>query len=138
MKNLLLFSLAVLGLTSCSKDSLDPGAENFSSISKSEIFITVTHLTWSDLQSDLNCSGAGSQLISNVEGAKIDLYCGDQAGNDQVGGQNKFGTTDSHGTVAFKDLEPGQYTLMADTPYGQKSRVVYTQLSRRSLVEFSF
>jgi len=138
MKNLLLFSLVVLALTSCSSDSLDPGTENFSSISKSEIFVTVTSLTWSDLQSDLNCSGAGSELISYVEGAKIDLYIGAQSGNDQAGGQQLFGTTNSQGTVVFKDLEPGQYTLVADTPYGQKSRVVYTQINRRSSVEFSF
>ena len=138
MKNLVILSLLVIGLTSCSKDSLDPATDNLASVEKSEIFVTVTYLTWSDLECDFNCSGAGAQIITYVMNAKIDLMPEDLAGNDQPGQGRKFGSTDKDGTVAFKDLDPGKYTITADTPYGQKSRTIYTQLNRRSSIEFSF
>jgi hypothetical protein len=138
MKKLLIFSLMAFGLSSCSKDSLDPATDNFSSIEKSEIIVTVTYLTWSDLECDLNCSGAGSQFISYIADAKVDVYDGDGSGNDQQGDGRKFGLTDKAGTILFKDLDPRQYTVRVDTPYGQKSRTIYTQLNKRSSIEFSF
>ena len=138
MKNLLISTLLVLGITSCSKDSLDDVSSNLISIEKSEIIVTVSYLTWSDLECDLSCTGTGSESITFISNAKVDLYNGDLSLNDEGGQKRAFGLTDKEGSILFEDIDPGQYTLIVDTPYGQKSRTFYTQLNKRSSIEFSF
>ena len=138
MKNLLIATLLVLGMTSCSKDSLDDLSSNLVSIEKSEIIVTVSYLTWSDLECDLGCAGTGSESISFIANAKVDLYNGDLSVNDEGGQKRAFGLTDREGSLLFEDIDPGQYTLIVDTPFGQKSRTFYTQLNKRSSIEFSF
>jgi len=139
MKNLLIITLMILGLTSCAKDSLDPVTDNLVSVEKSEVVVTVTYLTWSDLSCDLNCNGSGGQYINYMANAKVDLYVGTaDPGNDVAGAGRKFGLTNERGSVLFEDLDPGQYTITVDTPLGQKIRRIYTQLHRRTAVEFSF
>ena len=136
MKNPLILILLIGGLLSCSKDALDPASENFS-VEKSELFVTVTYMTWSDLACDLTCSGQGSQHINAMPNAKVEVYSGSGQGVDDVV-SDIYGLTGSDGTSLFRDLEPGQYTIIVDTPLGQKTRTVYTQLHRRTSVEFSF
>ncbi len=138
MKKLVILSFLVLALTSCSKDSIDFGTDNLVFVEKSEIIVTVTYLTWSDLESDFNCSGAGAQIVTYISNAKVDVVSGELSGNDEQSQNRQFGTTDADGKVAFENLEPGKYTLTVDTPYGQKTRTIFTQLNRRSSVEFSF
>jgi hypothetical protein len=138
MKNLLITSLIILGLTSCAKDSLDPVPDNLVYVEKSDIVVTVTYLTWSDLACDLSCNGSGSQYINYLANAKVDLYAGTNDTNDQLGNGRKYGLTNESGSVLFEALEPGKYTIVVDTPLGQKTRTIYTQLHRRSSLEFSF
>jgi|GEM_PF-3563550 len=137
MKNLLIISLMIVGLTSCAKDSLDPVNDNLVTVENSEVVVTVTYLTWSDLACDLTCNGGGSQYINYMANAKVDLYPTDGS-NDQPGTGRKYGMTNESGSVRFEELEPGQYTIVVDTPLGQKTRTIYTQLHRRTSLEFSF
>lgn len=138
MKKVLLFAILVIGFSSCSKDALEPEVEPFFSIQKSEVAVMVTYLSWSDQSCDLGCTGGGTETVSAIANAKVDLYVGDITATDQTGASQQYGVTDRNGAVLFKDLEPGQYTLIVDTPFGQKSRTVFTQLHRRAAVEFSF
>lgn len=98
----------------------------------------VTSLTWSDQACDLGCTGSGTQTIQPIANAKVDLYRGTLSATDETGGSDHFGQTDRNGSLVFEDLEPGQYTIVVDTPLGQKIRTLYTQLHRRASVEFSF
>ncbi len=138
MKKLVIFSFLILSLTSCSKDSFDIGTDNLVLVEKSEILVTVTYLTWSDLEGDFNCSGAGAQLVTYIYNAKVDIVAIEVSGSDEQSQNRQYGTTGANGKVAFENLEPGKYTLTVDTPYGQKTRTIFTQLNRRSSVEFSF
>jgi hypothetical protein len=138
MKKLLIFALLVFALTSCSSDSLEFNSDNLVTIEKSELLVTVTHLTWSDLQSDLNCTGGGTKSISYLPDVRVDLYTGDRSLQDQGGVSAGIGLTDANGAFLFRDIEPGQYTVVVNTPYGQKSRTLYTQLNKRAAIEFSF
>lgn len=138
MKNFLISAFLVLGISSCSKDSLDSVSPNLSSIEKSEIRVTVTYLTWSDPNCGFGCGDSGTQTVSFISNAKVDLYSGDLSMSDEGGSGIGFGTTDKDGTLLFQDLNPGQYTILVDTPYGQKTRTIYTQLNKRSSIEFSF
>lgn len=138
MKKFLIFSVLAIVLTSCSSDSLEINQDNLISIEKSELLITVTHLTWSDLQSDLNCTGGGTQYISYLPDVRVDLYSGVVSDSDQPGTSKFIGLTDANGAVLFRNLEPGQYTVIVDSPYGKKSRTLFTQLNKRAAIEFSF
>jgi hypothetical protein len=138
MKNILVSTLLVLGISSCSKDSLDSAPSNALSIEKSAILVTVTYLTWNDQNCDLGCGGNGTQTVSFIANAQVDLYSGDISASDVAGHGTDFGNTDKEGSILFEDLDPGQYTILVDTPYGQKSRTIYTQLNKRSSIEFSF
>ena len=138
MKKVLIFSLLAVVLTSCSSDSLEINQDNLISIEQSEVLITVTHLTWSDLQSDLNCTGGGTQSISYLTDVKVELYNGVVSDSDQAGSGKLLGLTDTNGAVLFRDLTPGQYTVMVDCPYGKKSRTLFAQLNKRAAIEFSF
>lgn len=138
MKKFLIFSLLALVLTSCSSDSLEINQDNLVSIEQSELLITVTHLTWSDLQSDLNCTGGGTQSISYLPEVKVELYSGIVSDGDQAGTIKFIGLTDVNGAFLFRDLAPGQYTVIVDCPYGKKSRTLFTQLNKRAAIEFSF
>ncbi len=138
MKKVLIFSMLAIVLTSCSNDSLDINQDNLISIEQSELLITVTHLTWSDLQSDLNCTGGGTQYMSYLSDVRVDLYTGAVSDSDQAGTSKFVGLTDANGALLFRDLAPGQYTVIVDSPYGKKSRTLFTQLNRRAAIEFSF
>ena len=94
-------------------------------------------MTWSDLACDLTCSGGGSQYINAMPGAKVEVYSGSGEGVDDII-SDIYGLTGNDGSALFKDIEPGQYTITVNTPLGQKTRTVYTQLHRRTSVEFSF
>lgn len=138
MPKAFLFTVLALTFASCSKDSLEADPDNFFSIEKSEIAIMVTSLTWSDQACDLGCTGAGTQTIQPIPNAKVDVYKGSPSHTDEPGNADHFGQTDRNGAILFEDLEPGQYTIVVDTPLGQKTRTLYTQLHRRASVEFSF
>lgn len=139
MKNpIILYALLFFGFISCSKDTLDPIIANQNFIERSEIIITVTHSTWSDLQSDLNCSGTGTQIVSHVDHAKVDLYPLDLSLNDNPSTKIKYGVTDQAGKYVFTDLDPGTYMIIVDTPYGQKTKTVQTQLHKRTTVDFLY
>ena len=138
MKNFLISTFLVLGISSCSKDSLDSVSPNLSSIDKSEIKVTVTYLSWSDLNCGYGCGENGTQTVSFISNAKVDLFSGDPSFGDEAGSGIGFGTTDKEGTLLFQEVDPGQYTILVDTPYGQKTRTFYTHLNKRSTIEFSF
>jgi len=136
MKNLLLLILAILGLTSCSKDSLDisfeqPGPE------KSEIMVRVSYLAWSD-ECDLGCGIGSTQVVQFIANAKVDLYSGPQTGNDSDDLPIIFTNTDSDGSALLENIEPSTYTIQVETLLGSKTRTVTTQLNKRSNIDFSF
>lgn len=137
MKNLVILAFLILGITSCSKDSLDPGQEQNYSIAKSEILITVTNIDYNNGQCGNGC-GPNEQSIGYVSNATINVYVGDIQEGDQTVTPLAQGRTDGSGKWIVKELEPGQYTVTVQSSYGNKSRVLYTQLHRRSSIEFSF
>ena len=138
MKNLVILAFLILGITSCSKDSLDPGQEQNYSIAKSEILITVTNIDYNTNNQCGNGCGSNEQSIGYVSNATINVYVGDIQEGDQTVTPLAQGRTDGSGKWVVKELEPGQYTVTVQSSYGNKSRVLYTQLHRRSSIEFSF
>ena len=66
------------------------------------------------------------------------MYVGDIAEGDQTVAPIAQGRTDGSGKWFVKELEPGQYTVTVQSSFGNKSRVLYTQIHRRSSIEFSF
>ena len=137
MKNLLSITLLVIGITSCSTDAIEPSHNEFYTIKKSEILVTVTRLDYNSGQCGNGC-GTGSETVAYVSDSKIKIYHGAVTDTDQAGSPLLDGKTDSNGRWIATELEPGQYTVMAQTQYGIKYRALYTQLSRRSSIEFSF
>ena len=138
MKNLVILAFLFLGITSCSKDSLDPGQEQNYSIAKSEILVTVTDIDYNNNGQCGNGCGSNDQNIVYVNNATITVYVGDIAEGDQTVDPIAQGRTDSNGKWIVKELEPGQYTVTVQSSFGNKSRVLFTQLHRRSSIEFSF
>ena len=139
MKNLVILALLILGITSCSKDSLDPGQEQNYSIAKSEILITVTKINYNNSNGQCgNSCGSDEQSINYVNNATVSVYVGDIAEGDQTVTPIAQGRTDGNGKWLVRELEPGQYTVTVQSSFGDKSRVLYTQLHRRSSIEFSF
>lgn len=137
MKNLLLSILIILGITSCSKDSLDPGLDRIIQPSKSEIKISVNYLHWND-QCEFSSGNSGGETLSFIENAKVEVYAGEQKGSDAVGNPLLNMVTNPEGLAVVEDLEPGIYTIWVDTRLGKKSRTVTTQLHKRSYIDFSF
>ncbi len=129
--------ILLLGITSCSKDSLDPGQEQNYSVVKSEILITATYIVYNNGQCNNSC-GSGDQTIGYVPNANVSVYAGEIKDKDQAPTALITGRTDSTGKWLVKDLEPGLYTVFVQSNYGNKSRVLYTQLNKRSFIEFSF
>jgi len=138
MKNLVILAFLILGITSCSKDSLDPVQEQNYSIAKSEILITVTNIDYTNNGQCGNSCGSNEQSIGYVSNATINVYVGDIQEGDQAVTPLAVGKTDGSGKWVVRELEPGQYTVTVQSAYGHKSRVLYTQLHRRSSIEFSF
>ena len=138
MKNLVILAFLLLGITSCSKDSLDPGQEQNYSIAKSEILVTVTNIDYNNNGQCGNGCGSNEQNIGYVSNATITVYVGDIAEGDQTVDPIAQGRTDSSGKWMVKELEPGQYTVTVQSSFGNKSRVLFTQQHRRSSIEFSF
>ena len=137
MKNLLLLVFLILGITSCSKDSLDPGQEQNYSVVKSEILVTATYIVYNNGQCNNSC-GSNEQTIAYVTNANVSVYSGDVQNIDQAPTPIQQGRTDATGKLLVKDLEPGLYSVFVTSNYGNKSRVLYTQLNKRSFIEFSF
>jgi hypothetical protein len=137
MKNLLLFCLAVFGMTSCSKDSLDQNIDAVVQPNKSEIMVSVSYLHWTD-QCEFSCGNTGGETLSVIANAKVELYSGEQNRSDALGIPLLNMKTNDDGAALIDDLEPSTYTVWVDTPFGKKSRTVTTQLHRRSNIDFSF
>jgi len=137
MKNLLIACLIVFGLTSCSKDSLDQGIDPLISINKSEIMVKVTYISFSD-QCENTCGGSSHEVVVALAHAKVDLYQGEQMQFDAVSIPVISTESDKDGIVFLKDIDPAVYTIWVDTPLGTKSRLVTTQLHKRSYIDFSF
>ena len=137
MKNLAILILLIIGITSCSKDTVDPTQTELYTITKSEIKVTVTNIVYTHNQCGSNC-GVNDQTINYVSNANVNVYQGDIKEGDQTAVPMTHGRTDSNGQYLVKDLEPGLYTVIVQSTHGQKSRVLYTQLNQRSSIEFSF
>ena len=137
MKNLLLLILAILGLTSCSKDSLDLNLEQ-QGPEKSEIMVRVSYLAWSDQECEPGCGPGSSQVVSFIANAEVDLYVGDDIHHDAVVSPILLIRTDGNGSALLEDLDPGTYTIRVETALGSKMRTLTTQLNRRSNIDFSF
>ncbi|MGB3078206.1 MAG: hypothetical protein WBB31_03940 [Saprospiraceae bacterium] len=137
MKNLLLFSLAVFGMTSCSKDSLDQTSDASIQPDKSEIMVSVTYLHWTD-QCEFSCGNTGGETLTYIANAKVELYSGDHNETDASGTVIPAIKTNADGAALIENLEPAYYTVWVETPFGKKSRTVSTQLHRRSYIDFSF
>ncbi|MFZ1676390.1 MAG: hypothetical protein WAT91_03900 [Saprospiraceae bacterium] len=137
MKNLLLFCLAVFGMTSCSKDSLDQNIDALIRPNKSEIMVSVSYLHWTD-QCEFRCGNTGGQTLSSIANAKVELYSGEQNSSDTIGTPLVNIKTNDDGAALIDDIEPASYTVWVDTPFGKKSRTISTQLHRRSYIDFSF
>ena len=137
MKNILILSLVVFGLTSCSKDSLDQNIDSFVKPNKSEIMVQVSYLSWAD-QSENSCGNSNNQVITFMTHAKVELYAGNQEQSDAFGVPMMNVRTDMQGSALLKDIDPAVYTVSVDTPLGRKSRTLTTQLHNRSYIDFSF
>jgi len=137
MKNLLLFLLVIFGITSCSKDSLDQLPDQTGQPKKSEIKVSVTYLHWTD-QCDNSCGNSGGQSLSYIANANVELYPGERSDSDELSTPLMNIKTNAEGTAVIENLEPSTYTIYVDTPLGKKSRIVNTQLHRRSYIDFSF
>lgn len=137
MKNLIILAFLVIGITSCSKDTIDPNQGEFYTIAKSEILVTVTNIVYNYNQCGGGC-GSNDQYVAYVPNANITVYPGDVKEGDQAAVSIAQGRTDSNGQWLMKDLEPGLYTVMVQSSHGHKSRELYTQLNQRSFIEFSF
>ncbi|MEO6131487.1 MAG: hypothetical protein ABIQ02_06540 [Saprospiraceae bacterium] len=137
MKNLLLFFLVAFGLTSCSKDSLDQSIDNLLQPGKSEIMVSTTYLNWTN-QCETSCINTSGETLSFIANAKVDLYSGEQNESDIIGTPIMSIKTNDKGEALIVDVEPSSYTVIIDTPLGKKSRIITTQLHRRSYIDFSF
>ena len=138
MKNLLILFLLVVGITSCSKDTFDQSPDPAISIRKSEIAVTVSHLSYDNTQCQTGCGGSSGQSVAYTPNAQVSVYAGQANETDQLPALVHQGNTDQMGRVVFEELEPGPYTLKVSTPLGEKFRSVYTQLHKRANIEFSF
>jgi len=137
MKNLAILVFLVIGITSCSKDSLDPGQDQNYTIVKSEIMVTATYISYNQVQCGNGC-GNGDQTVSPVVNASLTVYPGEIKDIDEAPSPVIQGRTDNTGKLLIKDLDPGLYSVFIQSNSGNKSRVLYTQLSKRSYIEFSF
>ncbi len=137
MKNILLISMGIFLLTSCSKDSFDIGPDTINSPERSEIKVRVSTLEWKNESCELGC-GATSQYVTFISNAEILLYQGNIGTNDDTQTPLQSFYTDNDGGALIEDLEPGQYTVLVKTPIGNKHRLITTQLHRRSSIDFSF
>ena len=137
MKNILLITMGIFLLTSCSKDSIDIGTEGINSPEKSEIKVRVSTLEWKNESCELGC-GATSQYVTFISNAEVLLYEGSIGINDGSAAPLASFYTDNEGGILIEELEPGQYTVLVKTPVGNKHRFITTQLHRRSSIDFSF
>lgn len=130
MKNILLITLAILGLTSCSKDSFDLIVEP-DMPEKAEIMVRVTYLKW---QSE-TCPTGYNNASAGISNAQVSVF---QKGALLETSPIRISSTYEDGSVLLEDVEPGTYTILIETPFGTKSREVTTALHRRSSIDFSF
>jgi len=137
MKNAFVLILVLLGLTSCSKDTLDQNIDSFIKPVKSEIFINVTSIHWTQ-SADNGCSHSNGNNASFISDAKVELYKGEKSDTDIAGEPMLSVRTDQSGNAVMKEIEPSTYTISVETPLGQKSRIVTTQVHKRSYIDFSF
>jgi len=136
MKNLALLLFFVIGITSCSKDSVDPTSGEFYTITKSEILVTISRFVYDNDQCGNGCGG--NDGVDFVANAMVHVYPGDIKEGDESPTPIAQGRTGTNGKILVQDLEPGQYSVFVQSTYGNKSRVLFTQLNQRSSIEFSF
>ncbi len=136
MKNLLLLVLSILGLTSCSKDSLDLNFEQ-QGPEKSEIMVRVSYLAWSEYECEPGC-GTSSQVVFGLANAKVELFQGQDIENDVEISPLLKTVTNREGYTLLVDINPDTYTLRVETTMGIKLRTVTTQYNKRSNIDFSF
>lgn len=138
MKNILILVMVIFGITSCSKDSFDLSLSSDNFPVKSEIMVRVSYLEWTSDQCESGCGGTSSQEVSLLANAKIHLYEGSDIGSDDLIAPVMDTRTGNDGAVLLENLEPGIYTVWVETPLGEKSRTLTTQLNKRSFIDFSF
>ena len=137
MKNLAILILAIFGITSCSKDSLEYSFEKLQGPEKSEIMVRVSYLTWSDNQCESSC-GLGYEEVAFVANAEVSLFEGANSQSDKPVSPLLNVKTDTEGSALLEDLDPGTYTVIVESELGTKSRSLTTQLNKRSYIDFSF
>ena len=137
MKNLFILLLAILGLTSCSKDSLEPLTDNGIAPRQSEIMVRASYLTFTD-ECITECGGQNKDKVLFIEDATVNLYAGEGAGNDASLIPLQKMRTNGDGAALLEDVEPGTYTVVIETDLGTKSRSLTTQLHKRAFIDFSF
>lgn len=137
MKNYLLLTLILIGITSCSKDSLTEELVSPDMPAKSEIMIRVSLLQWVE-DCENGCGSNSGQEVIFISNAEIRLYEGRDISPDSPSAPVMISSTDRDGGYLLKDLEPSAYTVWVQTPYGSKTRSVTTQMNRRSYIDFSF
>jgi hypothetical protein len=140
MKIAILFSLLVslLGFSSCAKDSNDSQTAFESLMKQSEVTVNVTYQIWNDSPSTLSCDGSGLGFILFLEDAVVSLSKGDQKGADDSGFQRQAGYTNRSGSITFSDLEPGTYTIIVGSEFGEESKVIQVYENVQSLINFRF
>ncbi len=138
MKNLLILTLVIFGLTSCSKDSLDPIQDAKRGPEKSEIMVSVGYLNWSNNQCEPGSGSLNAQELSVVVDARVSLYLGEETQSDASVSPLMDLRTDRDGSVLFENIEPGIYTVRVETDLGNKFRTLTTQINKRSYIDFSF
>ncbi len=139
MKNLFLFSfLFFVGLASCSKESIDPSTPFESLVKQAEVTINVTHQNWTDSLSNVSCNGDGLSPVHVVEDAVVTIYQGDPTDGNDSGFNRLTGLTGRSGSVTFSGLEPGEYTIIANSIFGEQTKIVQTYANVHSLIKFMF
>lgn len=136
MQKLIVFTLAFISITSCSKDSFDQELLAVTGPEKSEIMVRVSYLEWNDDQCETGCFGPGNDVIVYIEGANVKVYEG--SGSDDINSSIIDVHTDRRGAALIENIEPSQYTIVVETAMGDRSRTITTQLKKRSYIDFSF
>ena len=141
MKNLLLFLslIFLLGVSSCSEESLDASSEFEALVKKASFTVNVTHQIWSDEAPTQSCLWAdGLSYIYFVEDAVVAISKSDQAGIDDSGFNTMTLQTNRSGSIDVSDLEPGDYNIIVNTGFAEQTKVVRAYENVHSLVNFRF
>lgn len=138
MKNILIFFMIAGGLTSCSKHSFDIYNDVPSGPEQSEIMVRVSYLSWSGDQCEPGCGGTSYEDASVVANASVYLFTGGNALNDVQTTLALTASTNEKGEVLLADLPPDTYTVTVTTAVGTKTRILTTQMHKRTYIDFSY